>query len=226
MRVLLIEDEPKLAELLASFLKQEGICVDTCASAMSADELLANIEYDAVLLDLCLPDQDGLTLLQTMRSNGPNVPVLITSARADLNDRLSGLNLGADDYLTKPFDPREMIARLRALIRRPGGRLATILTVGNLELDTTSRNVNINGSPLLLTRREFHVLELLMRSSGRVIPKAILEDKIYGIDDEPGSNPVPVHIHNLRKRLSDAGALVEIFTVRGVGYVLKENSRC
>jgi DNA-binding response OmpR family regulator len=149
-------------------------------------------------------------------------PILILTARDAVEDRVCGLDSGADDYLVKPFATVELIARIKALLRRPGGALGTILQAGNVAFDTIGRDVFVGPACIVLPRRESATLELLMRRVGRVVPKTILEEKLYGIDDELGSNAVPVHVHHLRRKLLAAGATVEIHTVRGVGYLLEE----
>jgi DNA-binding response OmpR family regulator len=144
------------------------------------------------------------------------------TARDAVEDRVAGLNAGADDYLTKPFAIAELIARIKALLRRPGGVLGMTLEAGNVRLDTIGRELTIAGIPARLSRRELTILEQMMRRFGRIVPKAVLEEKLYGIDEEPDSNPVPVHIHHLRRQLEAAGASLIIHTIRGVGYILAE----
>jgi DNA-binding response OmpR family regulator len=144
------------------------------------------------------------------------------TARDAVEDRIAGLNAGADDYLIKPFAMAELVARIKALLRRPGGALGVVLSAGNIAFDTIGRDLRVEGNTVALPRREVALLEQLLRRQGRVVPRAILEEKLYGIDDEPESNAIPVHIHRLRKRLDEAGANAEIHTVRGVGYVLMD----
>ena len=172
------------------------------------------------MLDLGLPDQDGLRVLEKTRTTGNGLPILILTARDSVEDRVLGLDTGADDYLVKPFDLTELLARLNALLRRPGGALGTVLVAGNIVLDTRGRDVKVGNTPLTLQRREVSLLEHLMRRLGRVVPRDVLEEKLYGFEDEVDSNAVPVHIHFLRKKLTEAGATVEIHTVRGIGYLL------
>ena len=156
------------------------------------------------------------------RQSGKNLPILILTARDAVEDRVAGLNAGADDYLTKPFAMAELIARIKALLRRPGGVLGMTLEAGNVRLDTVGRELVIGGIPVRLSRRELTIFEQMMRRFGRIVPKAVLEEKLYGIDEEPDSNPVPVHIHHLRRQLEAAGANLMIHTIRGVGYILAE----
>ena len=222
MRLLVIEDEVRIAEILRQSLGKVGFAVDAVASCADAWAALGVGAYDAIILDLGLPDGDGLTLLGNVRSGGNQTPTLVLTARDAIEDRVSGLDAGADDYLVKPFAMSELIARTKALLRRPGGALGTTLKAGNVEFDTIGRDVTIGSAPLLLPRRESAILEHLMRRLGRLVPKVVLEEKLYGIDDELESNAIPVHIHHLRRKLVDAGADAEIHTVRGLGYLLTE----
>jgi len=222
VRLLVVEDEVRIAEILRQSLGKAGFVVDAVASCVDARAALEVGAYDAVILDLGLPDGDGLTLLGDVRSRGSQTPTLVLTARDAIEDRVSGLDAGAYDYLVKPFAMSELIARTKALLRRPGGALGTTLKAGNVEFDTIGRDVTIANTPLLLPRRESAILEHLMRRLGRVVPKAVLEEKLYGIDDELESNAIPVHIHYLRRKLVDAGAAAEIHTVRGLGYLLTE----
>jgi DNA-binding response OmpR family regulator len=222
MRLLVIEDEPRIVEILRPPLEQAGFVVDFVRLCADAREALASHPYDAALLDLGLPDGDGLHLLAELRARGEAIPILVLTARDAVDDRVSGLDTGADDYLVKPFAMAELVARTKALLRRPGGALGMTLNAGNIHFDTVGRDVRVGASNLPLPRRETAILEHLMRRLGRVVPKALLEEKLYGLDDELGSNAIPVHIHYLRRKLLDAGADVEIHTVRGVGYLLIE----
>src|SRR5258708_5217609 len=174
------------------------------------------------ILDLGLPDGDGIRLLSELRSSGNLIPVVVLTAREAVEDRVSGLNAGADAYLVKPFAMTEIIARTKALLRRPGGALGATLKAGNITFDTIGRDISVNDTSVLLPRRESAILEHLMRRLGRVVPKSVLEEKLYGLDDELESNAIPVHIHHLRRKLVDAGAAAEIHTVRGLGYLLTE----
>jgi DNA-binding response OmpR family regulator len=222
MRILIVEDEDRIAELAKAALTRAGMTVDVAGLCADAKEALAVTPYDAAIVDLGLPDSDGLSLLRELRSGGNQIPILVLTARDAVEDRVRGLDSGADDYLVKPFAATELIARTKALLRRPGGALGTTLKAGNLTFDTIGRDVRVGESSLLLPRREIAILEHLMRRLGRVVPKTVLEDKLYGIDDELGSNVIPVHVHHLRRRLVDAGAGAEIHTVRGVGYFMVE----
>ena len=223
MRLLLIEDELRIVELLTAALSRASFVVDAVRTCGEGRAALSVAPYDAVILDLGLPDGDGLALLGATRASGNKVPILILTARDAVEDRVCGLDSGADDYLIKPFAITELVARIKALLRRPGGALGTILQAGNVAFDTIGREVTVGGAYVVLPRRESATLEQLMRRVGRVVPRAILEEKLYGIDDAIESNAIPVHVHHLRRKLLDAGATVEIHTVRGVGYMLDEN---
>jgi DNA-binding response OmpR family regulator len=220
VRLLVVEDEVRIAEILRSALSRSGFAVDAVRLCGDARAALEVNPYDAVILDLGLPDGDGLALLKDMRARGNAVPVLVLTARDAVEHRVAGLDTGADDYLIKPFAMSEVIARIKALLRRPEGALGALLKSGNIAFDTIGRDLRIGETVLVLPRRESAILEHLMRRAGRVVPKTVLEEKLYGIDDELGSNAIPVHVHHLRRKLMDRGATVEIHTVRGVGYLL------
>jgi DNA-binding response OmpR family regulator len=222
LRLLIIEDEHRLAGLIKAQLGAAGFAVDLVCTVADGTAALELINYDAAVLDLGLPDGDGMSLLCAARQMGREIPILILTARDAVEARVAGLNAGADDYLTKPFAMAELIARLQALLRRPGGVLGITLEAGNLRLDTVGRELGIDGAPVRLSRQELAILEQMMRRLGRVVPKAVLEEKLYGIDEEPDSNTIPVHVHHLRRHLQDARASHAIHTVRGVGYILAE----
>jgi DNA-binding response OmpR family regulator len=222
VRLLVVEDEPRIAELLRTALARAGFVADTVATCADARATLAVNPYDAAILDLGLPDGDGLSVIGEARRKGNPIPILVLTARDAIEDRVGGLDAGADDYLVKPFAMSELIARTKALLRRPGGALGATLKAGNITFDTIGRDVSVAGVPLALPRRETAILEHLMRRLGRVVPKTVLEEKLYGIDDELESNAIPVHVHHLRHKLVDGGATAQIHTVRGVGYLLAE----
>ena len=224
MRLLVIEDEDRLSDILKSKLGEIGFTVDIAGSAEDAGIALELINYDAAVLDLGLPDGDGLAVLNAARTAGKALPILILTARDAVEDRVAGLNAGADDYLTKPFAMAELVARIKALLRRPGAVLGMTLEAGNVRLDTIGRELSIGGNPVRLSRRELAILEQMMRRLGRIVPKAVLEEKLYGIDEEPDSNPIPVHVHHLRRQLETASANLEIHTIRGVGYILADRA--
>ncbi|MBI3707554.1 MAG: response regulator transcription factor, partial [Proteobacteria bacterium] len=218
MRLLVIEDNRRLAEFVKASLQRNGFTVDVFDQAGDGVAALETTRYDAVVLDLGLPDADGREVLRRLRSRGAGTPVLILTARDELETRVETLNAGADDYLVKPFAVEELIARLRALLRRPGSVLGRALSAGNLSFDAEGRELRVDGKVVPLSRRELGVLEHLLRRQGRVVPKDGIAESLYGFDDDVTSNPVEVCIHRLRKRLADAGATVSITTLRGIGY--------
>jgi len=222
MRLLLIEDNERLAEYVGTALRNHGFAVDAVHTAEDADLSLRSTSYDAAMLDLGLPDTDGMSLLASLRKRGDATPVLILSARDTTQDLVAGLNCGADDFLRKPFEIEELVARLRALLRRPSQALDVRLSIGNVTLETTAREVRVGSEPLELGRRELLALELLLRRNGRVISKGALEEAIYGNGEEVASNAVEVLMHRLRKRLHDAKSTAQIETLRGIGYTLVE----
>jgi DNA-binding response OmpR family regulator len=223
MRLLIVEDNEELAELLAKGLQTAGYESDTLSSIEEARSVLETTFYAALILDLGLPDGDGLELLRELRHRNNPIPVLVLTARGGLHDRVQGLRSGADDYLVKPFALEELIARLEAQLRRPGQLLGSSLRIANLEFNTQSRQASIDEQPQVLSARETAVLELLMRSKGRVVTKKQVEDHIYGHSGDVGSNAIEVFVHRLRKQLSDRGAKVQVHTIRGVGYLIAED---
>jgi DNA-binding response OmpR family regulator len=220
MRVLYIEDEKVLADLVQKSLKLKGFAVDHVVTAEDGLTALDVAEYDAILLDLNLPDADGIEVLKRLRAKRNNAPVLILSARRDTDQRIHGLDAGADDYLPKPFQIPELAARLRALARRPRRLLGTELTCGNLIYVPAEHTAIVDGKQIPLPRRVAMVLEHLIRNAGYPVSKSVLEDKLYSFGEEVASNSVEVHVHALRKRLTEAGANVRVVTRRGIGYVL------
>lgn len=223
MRLLLIEDNTELAQLLTGGLSSNGFTTDVFSSAADARLALASIRYSAMVLDLGLPDEDGMSILRELRRRNDPMPVLILTARGSVDDRVNGLRGGADDYLVKPFALEELVARLQALLRRPGQLLGKSLSLANLTIDTESRQIFIDGKPEVLSAREASVLELLMRRQGHVVPKKNLEDQIFGISGDVASNAVEVYVSRLRKQLLERGARVQIHTIRGVGYLITED---
>ena len=208
--------------MLRAALGRAGFVVDAVETIATARATLPLVSYDAVVLDLGLPDGDGLELLAELRRDGSRVPVLVLTARDAIEARVTGLDAGADDYLIKPFAMVELIARTKALLRRPGQALGIMLEAGNIVFDTIGRDVRVGPAVLPLARQELAILEHLMRRLGRVVPKTVLEEKLYGMDEELGSNAIPVHVHHLRRKLAEAGAGAEVHTVRGIGYLLTE----
>ena len=220
MRLLLIEDNQRLADYLGTALQNGGFAIDHVTTTVDAESALSATHYDTILLDLGLPDMDGLVWLGHQRRRQMTRPVLVLTARDSLEDLVAGLNQGADDYLRKPFELDELIARVRALLRRPGEALGVKLTAGNVMLNTSEREVSVAGAPVEFGRREVDVLELLMRRAGRVVPKSAIEDAIYSFGEDLASNAIEVLVHRIRRRLQEAGADMHIHTLRGVGYVL------
>jgi len=215
MRILLVEDDRLLGDGLQAGLTQAGYAVDWLRDGEAAVAALSTESFAAVVLDLGLPKRDGLSVLQWLRERRDATPVLILTARDQLEDKVRGLDLGADDYVLKPFDLDEIAARLRALVRRAHGRPQPVLTLGDIELDPAARTVVRAGQPVELTPREFDLLHLLLANAGRVLTRRALEEQLYTWNDAVDSNALEVHIHHLRKKLgSDL-----IRTVRGVGYM-------
>jgi two-component system OmpR family response regulator len=222
VRILLVEDDPLLADGLTRSLRQSDFAVDCVHDGEAADHVLAAQSYDVLILDLGLPKLDGFEVLKRLRRRGATTPVLILTARDALADRVKGLDLGADDYLTKPFDLPELEARVRALIRRGQSGGNPFLTHGQLSLDIGGRRATLAGVPLELSAREIGVLEVLMLRSGRVVNKEQLAEQLYGWDDEVGSNAIEVYVHRLRKKLEPAGVVIR--TIRGLGYLLEKDA--
>ena len=216
MRVLLVEDDALLGDGIRTALRRAGMTVDWLRDGESARLALRQDSFDLAVLDLGLPKVDGMDVLTACRSAGNTVPVLILTARDQLKDRLAALDEGADDYLTKPFDVPELIARLRALYRRSRGRAQSRLTVGELSVDVAQRQLYWKGQLIDLPRREFSLLLTLLENAGTVVSREVLEQRVYGWDEDVDSNALEVHVHHLRRKLPPA----MIRTVRGVGYVL------
>jgi DNA-binding response OmpR family regulator len=225
MRLLLVEDNDRLAHFLAKGLGEAGFTVDRVELVEEAEAALSTTRFDAVVLDLGLPDGDGLDLLKRLRAQGRSTPILVATARGELDDRLAGLDGGADDYLVKPFEIAELAARLRALLRRPGAVLGREIELGNIRFDAESRTAAVDGAPVALSRRETDLLEVLIRRAGRAVAKSALEDAIYGLAGEVEPNAIEVLVSRLRRRLAEAGATPQIHTLRGIGYLLAEGER-
>ena len=219
MRLLIIEDNQRLCQAVAECLRAQGFAVDTAASASEGLRVWKAADYDAAVLDLMLADGSGLTALKEMRDRGNTTPVLILTALGSIEDRVRGLDGGADDYLVKPFAMQELIARLRALLRRPGAALGRMLTLGSVKLDTSARIATVADVQLDLTRSELIVLETLLRNQGRVLSKERLAECLYDFEQERSANSVETQVHRLRKKLLAAGADVSLRTLRGLGYL-------
>jgi two-component system copper resistance phosphate regulon response regulator CusR len=226
MKVLIIEDETKLADVLTQGLKEHGIVAEAARDGSAGLVLALSRPYDAIVLDVMLPGRNGFEVLKSLRENGRATPVLMLTARSGVDDRVRGLDLGADDYLTKPFAFKELLARIRAISRRPPAEPRTVLRVGDLELDPVKREVRREGRPIDLTSREFALLELLVRKQGAVLTRAMILDQVWESDDggAGGSNVVEVYINYLRRKVDQPFATRLIHTVRGTGYVLQERA--
>jgi DNA-binding response OmpR family regulator len=222
MRILLVEDEAEMATALASALKRYDMVVDHAPTLAEAEEAIAADVHDAVLLDRQLPDGDGLALISKLRARAAGVPIIVLTARGELADRITGLDSGADDYLAKPFAVEELLARLRAVLRRPVGLQSDAVKAGRLAFDFGHREATIDGRPFDLPRRELLVLETLVRRLGRTVLRSALEDAVYSFDDTVQSNALDTHVSRLRRKLADVDAAVEIHAIRGVGYLLKQ----
>lgn len=214
MRLLVVEDDPMIGESMQRGLKKTGFAVDWVRDGKSAELALGNGVYDLMVLDLGLPHKGGLELLGQLRQQGNDLPVLIVTARDAVDDKVAGLNSGADDYLVKPFDFNELNARVHAIMRRRSGRGNPLMIYGALILDPIAHQVTMHGKPVWLSAKEFTLLRVLMAVPGAVLSRAELEEAIYGWDEQVGSNAVEVHIHNLRHKLGSH----TILNVRGAGY--------
>jgi DNA-binding response OmpR family regulator len=217
VKILLVEDERKIRDWVAKALREAGFAVDPVGDGDEAYDLLRTRAYDAVVLDIMIPGRDGLGILKAIRREGNNVPVLVLSARGEWEERVEGLDLGADDYLAKPFHVDEVIARLRALCRRATGASLNVVEAGPVRLNVATREVAVDGKPVDLTAREFSLLEILVRSPGRVFTRAQILDRVWDYDFDPQTNLVDVYVRKLRGHLG-AEHRDRIETVRGVGY--------
>ena len=223
MRVLIVDDEPELCGQIASTLRQQRYTVDTAGDGAAALERVCTEPYDLIVLDIMLPEKDGFSVLEELRAEGIKAPVLMLTARGEVENRIKGLDLGADDYLHKPFSMAELLARIRALLRRSHESASPYLAVGAIRLDTNTRSVTLNNDPVLLTPKEFSLLEFLFYNRNRAISRFNLAEHVWGDAFDPFtmSNNIDVHIKNLRKKLDDqAGQIIK--TVRGVGYMVRD----
>lgn len=219
MRILLVEDNEDLGEAVQQRLRSSGHSLEWVRDGSDVVEAAQSGPFDAVILDLMLPNRDGIGLIAEMRLRKFDAPILVITARSEIDDKVSLLDLGADDYLVKPFDLRELEARLRALIRRTGGQTSSVVGIGNLELDIAGLNATIGGKTLDLGRREFRLLEILVTHAGKVVAKDRLMNQLFNFDESVSINALELHISRLRRKLEPSD--VEIGTIRGVGYMMR-----
>ncbi|OWV70580.1 two-component system response regulator [Rhizobium sp. R634] len=224
MRILLIEDEPQMAVALRGALTRHDMVMDHVSTLCDAELVIGDGAYDAVLLDRQLPDGDGLELIPKIRGRGLTLPIIVITAKGEVPDKITGLETGADDYLAKPFVFDELLARLRAVMRRSETLRPSLISIGRLSFDPTYCDVSVSGQPLDMPRREALVLACLMRRAGRMVPRPTLMEAVFGFDDEIQSNALDSHISRLRRKLAASQAGVVINVIRGVGYLLREAS--
>ena len=222
MRILVVEDERKTASFVRKALQAESFAVDVCHKGDDALAAASATSFDGIVLDIMLPGRDGLSVLRQLRERKNAMPVLLLSARGEVNERIEGLNLGADDYLPKPFELAELVARVRALVRRGGGSKSTVLRLADLALDTIAHEARRGETKIELTAREYRLLEFLLRNSGRICGRMSIIEKVWDYDFDPGTNIVDVYVRRLREKIDDGFASKLLHTVRGIGYVLKE----
>jgi two-component system OmpR family response regulator len=222
MHVLFVEDEARIANFVRAGLKEQGFVVDYCDNGDEGYTRAMDNEYDAIVLDIMVPGKDGLAILKSLRRKGKNVPVILLTARNELDDRLEGLNLGADDYLAKPFFVEELVARLHAVVRRSAGERQNLVSVGPIKLDRITREATCNQQGIELTTREFNLLEYLMRSPGRVFTRTQILEHIWGYDFNPNTNVVDVCVQRIRKKIDSIGGAGWIESIRGVGYRFRQ----
>jgi two-component system, OmpR family, response regulator len=218
VKVLVVEDEKKIASFVRKGLEEQGFAVECCARGDDAYVMARSQPFDVIVLDIMLPGRDGLSILRSLREQKSTVPVILLTARAEPNERIEGLNLGADDYLTKPFYIQELIARIHAVTRRASGEPSSVLRAGQLTVNVMTRQVTLGEQHIELTPREFNLLEYLMRSSGRVLTRTQILERVWGYAFDPQTNLVDVNIQRLRKKLDPDGKANFIETIRSVGY--------
>ncbi|HEY8066719.1 MAG TPA: response regulator transcription factor [Methylosinus sp.] len=221
MRILIVEDQPELAALVAGRLTKSGYVADSVGTLAEAVEAVAQFDYPVILLDRRLPDGDGVSILKQLRSTKPGSRVLLVTAARSIDDRINGLDAGADDYLTKPFDVDELLARIRAVLRRPQGVALPPVGLGELSFDLNQREAFVRGRPFVLAKRELLLLEALMRRAGRAVKHSTLIGEIYGLDDSVQIDALKMSVSRLRQRLKDCEAGVEVHTLRGIGYLIE-----
>ncbi|MFT3986006.1 MAG: response regulator transcription factor [Lachnospiraceae bacterium] len=223
MRILVVEDEPDLNDVIVKKLESEHYAVDWCMNGDEALDYINCAEYDAVILDIMLPGINGLEVLRRIRSQSNKTPVLLLTARDSIEDRVAGLDKGADDYLVKPFAFDELLARIRAMIRRSSGHVSNVLSVADLVMDCDFREVTRGGTSILLSSKEFAILEFMMHNKGIVLTREKISQHIWNYDYEGGSNVIDVYIRYLRKKIDEDFSRKLIHTIRGTGYVLRED---
>ncbi|MDD4872290.1 MAG: response regulator transcription factor [Kiritimatiellae bacterium] len=224
MRILVVEDQRKTASFIRKALQEEGFAVDSCGNGDEALTAILSTPFDGVVLDIMLPGRDGLSILSEVRKQGSRMPILLLSARGGVDERVEGLNAGADDYLPKPFALNELVARVKVLVRRGGETKALVLQLADLTLNTVTREVSRGGVAVELTAREYRLLEYLMQSHGRVCGRMAILEKVWDYDFDPGTNLIDVYIMRLRGKIDDGREQKLLHTVRGAGYTLKESS--
>ncbi len=216
LRILLVEDEPDLGDAVQRHLRREGYAVDWQRDGQAADEILRYQSYDLIVLDVGLPRKDGFALLRSLRARNDKTPVLMLTVRSNIEARVSALDVGADDYMSKPFDVRELDARCRALLRRSQGLASSVTTIGALQFDRSAKSVHVNGVPLYLPAREYRLLEILVGNLGRVVSKEEIASRLFDFDHDAGENAIEIYVGRLRRKL---GTALTIRTRRGLGYV-------
>jgi DNA-binding response OmpR family regulator len=225
LRLLVIEDEPSLLSIITKRLKEEGYGVDSARDGREGENYISSAEYDCIILDIMIPFQDGLTLLRKIRAKNISAPVLLLTAKDSINDRVTGLDSGADDYLVKPFSFDELLARVRAMLRRHKDKKNTILSVGDLEMDTITREVQRGGKAIELTSKEYSILEYFLRNKNRVLTKSQIAEHVWNYDFEYNSNIVEVYVRYLRRKMDEEFKNKLIHTIRGGGYVIKDREK-
>jgi heavy metal response regulator len=222
MKILLVEDEKKVASFIKRGLEEEHFTVDVAYDGESGEFMALTSEYDLIILDILLPKKNGFEVLKSLRANGIQTPILILTAKGSIDDKVEGLNSGADDYLTKPFAFAELIARIRSLLRRTSSEKSNIIKVADLELDTVKHIAKRGEKIIELTAREYSLLEYFMRNKGRVLTQTMIEEHIWDYHFDTGSNIIDVYVRRLRKKIDEGFPKKLIHTIRGVGYIIKE----
>jgi DNA-binding response OmpR family regulator len=225
LRLLVVEDEPSLLSIITKRLKEEGYGVDSAKDGREGENYISSADYDCIILDIMIPFQDGLTLLRKIRAKNISAPVLLLTAKDSISDRVTGLDSGADDYLIKPFSFDELLARVRAMLRRHKDKKNTVLSVGDLEMDTITREVKRGSKVIELTSKEYSILEYFLRNKNRVLTKSQIAEHVWNYDFEYNSNIVEVYVRYLRRKMDDEFKNKLIHTIRGGGYVIKDREK-